>query len=49
MKKKGLFCILALMVCALLIILAAPVDGLCQDKKTGQYHKCRSECKKGHR
>ena len=36
MKNKGLFCILAVMVCALLIILAASVDGLCQDKKVYQ-------------
>ena len=33
MKKKGLFGISAVLVCALLIVLTAPVDGLCQDKK----------------
>jgi TRAP-type C4-dicarboxylate transport system substrate-binding protein len=33
MNKKGLFGISAVLVCALLIVLTAPVDGLCQDKK----------------
>ena len=33
MKKKGLLGISAVLVCALLIVLTAPVDGLCQDKK----------------
>ena len=33
MKKKGLFGISVVLVCALLIVLSAPVDGLCQDKK----------------
>jgi TRAP-type C4-dicarboxylate transport system substrate-binding protein len=33
MKKKGLLGISAVLVCALLIVLTAPVEGLCQDKK----------------
>jgi len=33
MKKKGLFGISAVLVCAILIVLTVPVDGLCQDKK----------------
>jgi len=33
MKKKGLFGISVVLVCALLIVLTAPVNGLCQDKK----------------
>ena len=33
MKKKCLFGISAVVVCALLIVLTAPIDGLCQDKK----------------
>ena len=33
MKKKGLLGISTTLVCALLIVLITPVDGLCQDKK----------------
>ena len=37
MKKKGLFGISVVLVWALLIVLTAPMDGLCQDKKYDSY------------